>query len=115
MDVVCGGAAGVDQGQTERELGGDRRGERAAGAVGVQIQSRVADLPMHPAAAFAPRRKQIDHLIAARQMPAFQQHRTGAKIEQRIAGVAHRVEVGNGPAEEEFRFQQIRRDHRRHR
>ncbi len=71
-----------------REAGGDRGGERAAGAVGVA----AVDPRALPECAVRPR-SPARRTPCRRQVPALQQHRAAAQLEQRLGRALHRGEA----------------------
>mgnify|MGYP002138183178 CR=1 FL=1 len=73
------------QARPQRELGGNRTGQRAPGAVRVAAADTRR---FHPVAFAGSHHQQIDHRLA-RQMPSFEQHRPGTLLQHDIGRRRH--------------------------
>ena len=97
---------GVDR-HALRETGGDSRSKRAAGAMRVTASDTRAD----PFPEIRRRRQYVVHRIAF-EMPAFQQHRAAAEADERPRRIAHRGNIADRAAAQDFSLWQVRGQHR---
>jgi len=105
--VIDAGFAGIGQAEPVAQLGGNGRGQRAAGAVRVQRQPRVDEFFAADAIEVT-----IDHAVAFVQMAALQQHGASAHGEQGGGGLLGVVGVADAAADQQLGFGSVGGDQR---